>query len=250
MERPRYDLDGSELDPIELPAVFDTQYRPDLIRRAFVAQQANATQPTGTDPYAGKRTSAESLGAGRGVAMVPRSNNRAKRVPQALGGRRAHPPKAEATTSKAINDRERHLATASALAATADEELVRERGHEVPEGMATPVVVTDDFEGLQKTQAVVGVLGAIGLDDDITRADRNRGRRAGRGTTRGRGTRVPKSILFVTSSDLGPARAARNLPGADVATATEVAVTELAPGGHPGRLTVFTETAIEEVADR
>lgn len=250
MERPRYDLDGTERDPIELPEVFETPYRPDLIRRAFVAQHANATQPDGVDPYAGKRTSAESFGAGRGLARVPRSNNRAKRVPQAVGGRRSHPPKAEADRSKGINDRERRLATRSALAATADASLVRERGHRLPEGLATPVVLGDEFESLEKTRAALEVLRGLGLDADIERADAGRSRRGGRGKTRGRGKRQPKSVLVVTSGGAGPSRAARNLAGVDVATGREVAVAELAPGGHPGRLTVFTESALEEVGER
>ena len=47
-----------------------------------------------------------------------------------------------------------------------------------------------------------------------------------------------------------PSRAARNLAGADVATAREVNAEDLAPGTHAGRLTVWTESAIEEVTDR
>ncbi|MFP4590601.1 MAG: 50S ribosomal protein L4 [Halobacteriales archaeon] len=250
MEVPRYDVDGTERDPVELPAVFETPYRPDLIERAVAVARANAAQPHGADPYAGKRTSAESFGAGRGVAMVPRSNNRGRRVPQVVGGRRAHPPKAEADRSKQLNDKERRLAVASAIAATADADRVRGRGHRLPADLPCPVVVDDAFEGLTKTSQTLAFLEAIGLDADIDRADSGRTRRGGRGTTRGRAARTPASILFVTSSEAGPSRAARNLAGATVATGREVDVTELAPGGHPGRLTVYTDAALEEVADR
>lgn len=250
MDTPLYQLDGTSDESLTLPSIFETPYRPDLIQRAFTTMHANAIQPHGTDELAGFRTSAESFGAGRGVAMVPRSNNRGRRVPQTVGGRRAHPPKAEADPGKDLNDTERQLATRSAVAATADADLVAERGHAVPDGFEAPVVVSDDFETLQKTQSVLGVLEAIGLDADIDRADRNRGRRAGRGTTRGRARQQPTSILFVTSDDTGPSRGARNLAGADVATASNVSVLDLAPGGHPGRLTVFTESAIEEVGER
>jgi len=34
------------------------------------------------------------------------------------------------------------------------------------------------------------------------------------------------------------------------AIAANVSAEDLAPGGHPGRLTVWTESAVEEVADR
>ena len=65
---------------------------------------------------------------------------------------------------------------------------------------------------------------------------------------RGRKYRRPSSILFVTSGE--PSKAARNLAGVDVATAREVNAEDLAPGTVPGRLPVFTESAVEEVGDR
>lgn len=250
MEVPRYDTDGGQDGHVELPDVFETPYRPDLIERAVAVAMANASQPSGSDAHAGLRTSAESPGAGRGIARVPRSNNRGKRVPQALGGRRAHPPKADADRTKGFNDNERRLAVRSAIAATADGDRVLDRGHRVPEGTDCPVVVEDAFESLVKTREVVDLLESLDLAGDIERADDDRTRRAGRGTTRGRGRRTPASILFVTASEAGPSKAARNLAGATVATGREVDVTELAPGGHAGRLTVYTEGALEEVAHR
>lgn len=250
MDVPIYDIDGSTVTEESLPSVFETAYRPDLIQQAVSAMHANASQPYGTDDLAGLRTPAESFGAGRGMAMVPRSNNRGKRVPQTVGGRRAHPPTAEADRSKDINDTERQLATRSAIAATADPTLVAERGHAIPEEMQTPIVLTDDFETLQKTKTVVNILEDLSVYQDIERADSNRSRRAGKGTMRGRARQQPSSILFVTSVEAGPSIAARNLAGADVATAANVSVRELAPGGHAGRLTVFSESALEEVSDR
>lgn len=47
-----------------------------------------------------------------------------------------------------------------------------------------------------------------------------------------------------------PSKAARNLAGVDVATAANVSAEDLAPGTHAGRLTLFTESALEEVAER
>jgi large subunit ribosomal protein L4e len=242
------DLDGEEAGELELPDVFGTVHRPDLIARAVSAAQANRKQRTGADEYAGMRTPAESFGSGRGMAHVPREGGRGRRVPQTVGGRRAHPPKAEKDPGKSINDKERKLAIRSALAATADAETVRERGHQFDDDVELPVVVSDEFEELVKTREVVDLLEALGLHADIERADEGRSVRAGRGTTRGRKYREPSSILFVTSGE--PSKAARNLAGADVATAREVNAEDLAPGGHPGRLTVFTESAIEELTDR
>ncbi|SNR48356.1 50S ribosomal protein L4 [Halorubrum vacuolatum] len=248
MNTPVHDLDGGEAGSVELPAVFETAFRPDLIGRAVAAAQANRKQAYGADPFAGMRTPAESFGSGRGLAHVPRQENVARRVPHAVSGRRAHPPKAEKDQSKNLNDKERQLATRSAIAATADPALVAERGHVFDDDLDLPLVVSDEFEELVKTKEALATLEALGVADDITRAEDGRSVRAGRGKTRGRKYRQPKSLLVVTSEE--PSRAARNLAGVDVATASEVNAEDLAPGAHPGRLTLWTESALEEVADR
>ncbi|ELZ03302.1 50S ribosomal protein L4 [Natrialba aegyptia] len=243
-------LDGSDAGSVDLPAVFETQYRPDLIARAVNVAQANRKQDYGADEFAGMRTPAESFGSGRGMAHVPKQDGRGRRVPQTVKGRKAHPPKAEKDQSESINTKAKKLAVRSAIAATTDAELVAERGHAFDDDAEIPVVVTDEFEDLQKTKEVVEFLEAAGLAEDIQRADEGRNVRSGRGKTRGRKYKTPTSILFVTSSETGPSRAARNLAGADVATAAEVNAEDLAPGAQPGRLTVWTESALEEVADR
>ncbi|MBX0294885.1 50S ribosomal protein L4 [Haloarcula nitratireducens] len=246
MQATIYDLDGEADGEVDLPDVFETPVRTDLIQKAVRAAQANRKQDYGTDEYAGLRTPAESFGSGRGQAHVPKQDGRARRVPQAVKGRVAHPPKAEKDRSLDLNDKERQLAVRSALAATTDAELVAERGHEF-DREEVPVVVSDDFEDLVKTQEVVSLLETLSLHADVERADETK-IKAGQGKSRGRKYRRPSSILFVTSDE--PSKAARNLAGVDVATAREVNAEDLAPGAQPGRLTVFTESAVEEVADR
>jgi large subunit ribosomal protein L4e len=241
-----HDLNGDDDGNVDLPEVFETTYRPDLIRKAVLAAQANRKQDYGADDYAGLRTPAESHGSGRGQAHVPRENGQGRRVPQTVGGRRAHPPKEEKDRSLSINDKERQLAVRSAIAATTETDLVEERGHDFGD-VDLPLVVSDDFEDVHKTQDVLETLEALDVDADIERADETK-IRAGRGSSRGRKYRRPTSILFVTSDE--PSRGARNLAGADVATAEEVNAEDLAPGGEGGRLTVWTESAIEEVAER
>ena len=247
METNVHDLDGEADGTLELPEVFETPQRPDLVRRAVLAAQANAKQDYGSDEHAGLRTPAESFGSGRGMAHVPRENNVARRVPQAVSGRRAHPPKAEKNQGLEMNDKERQLAVRAAIAATADAEAVAERGHEFDDDVDLPLVVSEEFEGLVKTREVVDVIEALGVHADVERADEATVR-AGRGTTRGRKYQRPSSVLFVTSGE--PSKAARNLAGADVATAREVNAADLAPGGEHGRLTVWTESAVAEVAER
>ncbi|GGL26388.1 50S ribosomal protein L4 [Halarchaeum grantii] len=243
-------LDGDDSGSTDLPEVFETEYRPDLIRRAVLAAQANRKQKYGADEYAGLRTPAESMGSGRGMAHVPRTNGRGARVPQTVGGRKAHPPKAEKDQGQTVNKKERKLAVRSAIAATTDPELVDERGHEFDDDLELPLVVSDDFADLVKTKEVVSFLKAVGAHADVERADDGKTVRAGQGKLRGRKYREPTSVLFVTSSETGPSKAARNLAGVDVATAAEVNAEDLAPGTHAGRLTVWTESALDEVAER
>jgi len=247
MQVPVHTLDGEADGEVSLPSVFESEFRPDLIRRAVLAAQANRKQDYGADSHAGLRTPAESFGSGRGMAHVPREGGRGRRVPQTVGGRPAHPPKPETDRSVAVNDKERKQAIRSAVAATGNAELVRERGHRFDDELELPLVVSDEFETLEKTKEAVETLEALGVHADVERADSTK-IRAGRGTTRGRKYRRPTSLLVVTSE--APSRAARNLPGVDVTTASQLDAESLAPGADAGRLTLWTKSALEEVAER
>lgn len=147
------------VDEMELPEIFTEEYRPDLIKRAVLSAQAARIQPWGTDPMAGKRTTAQSYGAGRGVAMVPRvkgsrhpAGSKAAFVPQAAGGRRAHPPRVARTITEKINKKERKLAIRSAVAATASQDLVEARGHQIGNVPQVPLVVDDEICSIKKTR--------------------------------------------------------------------------------------------------
>jgi len=247
-----YGLDGEKVKTVKLPKVFLTPVRPDLIRKVFLALRTSRLQPKGTDPLAGKRTTAESWGVGYGVARVPRikGGSRAARVPQAVGGRRAHPPRVDKVIRERVNRKEKRLATMSAIAATAYRYFVVMRGHRVDKVSELPIVVTNDFEELKRTSEVKEALKKLGLWGDVERAHRGIRVRAGRGKMRGRRYKKPKSILIVIGENKGVALAARNLPGVDVVEARNVNVELLAPGGHPGRLTLYTESALKVLEER
>lgn len=247
-----YDLEGNPVGAVELPEIFSAPVRPDLIRRAALALLTSRLQPKGTDPLAGLRTTAESWGVGHGVARVPRIKGgfRAARVPQAVGGRRAHPPKVEKKIREYINEKEKRLATVSALAAAADPNLVKARGHRVEAVKQIPMVVVDDLEGITRAAEARKVLMALGLWGDVERAMEGTRIRAGKGKMRGRRYKVPKGPLIVVAEDRGISLAVRNFPGVDVTTARMLNVVHLAPGGHPGRLTLFTVSALKELEKR
>ncbi|RQD83766.1 MAG: 50S ribosomal protein L4 [Methanocalculus sp. MSAO_Arc2] len=240
-------LEGSSLREIELPEAFATPYRPDIIKRAVLALQSTRYQPHGSDPFAGMRTSAEGWGSGRGAAQIPRIKNgsRAARVPNARGGRACHPPVTAKKLVEKINKKEKVYAIRSAIAATANPDLVRARGHLFEQDVIS--VVEDDFENLERTSDVISVLEALGVMDDVIRSKMSRNRKPGRATLRGRGNKQRKSLLIITSET--PLRAAANLPGVDSVTVGELNAELLAPGTHAGRLTLWTESALKRLSE-
>jgi large subunit ribosomal protein L4e len=238
-------LTGSVDHEIDLPAVFGSEYRPDLIKKAVISIQSHRYQPHGAYVYSGITASATSWGSGRGVTQIPRLKNssRAAKVPQAKGGREAHPPKVEKILIHQINKKEKRKALRSAIAATINEELVKSRGHVFAGSL--PYVLANDFEDLQKTKEVISALKAVGVYGDVERAEGSRKVRAGRGKMRGRRYKQRKSVLIVTGSE--PLRAARNLSGVDVCPVSRLNVELLAPGTQASRLTVWTESAITQL---
>lgn len=241
-------LDGTIAGDLELPEVFSEEYRPDLIKKAVISLQSTRRQPHGTYPYAGINSSAVSWGSGRGVAQLPRikGGSRAAKIPQARGGRSAHPPVTEKVLVRQINKKEKQKAIRSALAATVSEDLVRSRGH-IFEG-EVPVILEDQFEDLVRTGDVIAALTAAGVYGDVERAKASRKVRAGRGKMRGRRYKQRKSLLIVTGDS--PLKAAMNLPGVDVVTTGQLNAELLAPGTQAGRLTVWTQKAILKLEEK
>ena len=230
-----YSINGEVKEEIELPAIFDEVYRPDLIKRAVLSAQSARVQPWGNDPMAGKRTSAKGWGSGRGTARVPRIKNgsRAAFVPMAIGGRQAHPTRAEKNHHEKINIKERRFAIRSAVAATADKELVENRGHRVEDLDQVPIIVEDEICSVKTTKQTREIFQSLGVYDDIIRAKEGKRIRAGRGKTRGR--KYKKSL------------GARNHAGVDVVVVDNLNAELLAPGTHPGRLTIYTKSAVEKL---
>ena len=244
-----YSMEGEVKEEIELPAIFNEEYRPDLIKRAVISAQTARVQPWGNDPEAGKRTSAKGWGSGRGTARVPRIKHGSKAafVPMAVGGRRAHPTRAEKNHHEKINIKERRFAIRSAVAATANKELVENRGHRLGDLEQVPIIVEDDICSVKTTKQTREIFQNLGVYDDITRAKEGKRIRAGRGKTRGRKYKKVKGPLLVVGEDNGIKLGARNHAGVDVVTVENLNAELLAPGTHPGRLTIFTKSAVEKL---
>ncbi|MEM1927881.1 MAG: 50S ribosomal protein L4 [Acidilobaceae archaeon] len=250
---PLYNASGEVVGEVELPAVFRLPVRADLIRRVFLSEFTMRLQPKGRDPMAGKRTTAESLGIGYGLARVPRikGSTRAAFIGSARGGMATFPPRVEKILWERVNKKEKILGTASALAATADAELVRTRGHRFSVAKVPVVIDSSVLNAISKTSDAVELLEKLGVYEDVERAAERTRWRAGRGKMRGRRYKEPKSILFILEDHRAPfARAVASLPGVDVATPSFVNVLQLAPGGVPGRLAVVTSESLKLLAKR
>ena len=245
-----FDLKGEEVSQLNLPQIFNTASRPDVIKRAVVTIQSHRFQPQGRDPMAGKKNTAESRGTGLGISRMPRLKARGQRAafaPGTVGGRSAHPPEAEKKIKKKLPKKEMHLALRSAVAATGSKEAVSSRGHMVDDIPDFPLVVVDEIQSLKKTKDIEEALINLGVWADIFRVKESRKVRAGKGKMRGRKMKQAVGPLLVITKNEGVAEAARNLPGVDVVSVENLNAELLAPGTHSGRLTVWTNSAFEKV---
>jgi len=245
-------LDGKAgTHQITLPLAFSQAVRPDLIRRAVVAAQSHRRQPYGTSLTAGLRHSTRWSGKGKGVSRSPRlmDSMRGAQAPNTVGGRPAHPPRVDRIWTKKINRKESRLAFASALAATREAALVTLRGHELPEGLHLPLVLEDPVENIHTTKEARALLERLQIWADVMRARDGTQLKSGRARRRGRGRRVPRSLLVVTSLP-NKALGFRNLSGVEVVSAQRLATEDLAPGGDPARLTLYSHAAVNLLRTR
>lgn len=247
-----YGVNGDVASQVDVPAVFSTPYRPDIIKKAVLAAAANKRQPYGPAKGSGMRHSVSTWGKGRGVARVQRiaAGRMATESPNNVSGRRAHPPVPERNWTQKVNQKERALARKSAIAATGCADCVKARGHQFDDNVTFPIVVADAVQDIKTTAEVSAFLQKIGLGYDLDRAKEGRKIRAGRGTMRNRKYRTPVSVLIVVSEREMPIfESASNLPGVQIEEVSSLSAAILAPGGDAGRLTVYTESAFAKIGE-
>jgi len=243
------DEQGKTSGNLPLPSVFNTPLRLDVISKAVLAEQSHSFQRQGRNPMAGKRTTAEGFGVGRGISRVPRIgghgplSGQAAFAPGTKGGRLAFPPVSTANPRKRINRKERLLALRSALAASASRMIVKGRGHRFEEEITFPLVVSDSIEKVTKTSEARKFLVNLGLWNDIERVVESMETKKGH-------PRHKVGPLIVVGEYQGAHRAFRNFSGVDVVRAQDLSVEDLAPGTHPGRLTVWSESAFKWIGAR
>ena len=195
-----------------------------IVREDIVAKVVEAKkmrQPYSPSPVAGKQHSATGkiqharhvwkTMQGKGISRVPRKimsrrgsqfNWVGAEIPNARGGRRAHPPKiVSMINTKRINKKEMALAFKSALAATANEKIVSKR-YERLNGKkisGLPLVVEPKITIL-KTKELISSLKKILGEDLFEVSLKQRSVRSGKGKLRGRKYKKNAGLLLVTGN--------------------------------------------------
>ncbi len=252
---------GEKKGEVSLPDQFKEPVRADLIKRAVHAIWSHNRQPYGTDPKAGQKSSAKlsrrrrdwKASYGHGISRIQRKimSHRGTRFnwvgatnPNTVGGRQSHPPVVEKIWDRKINTKERRKAIRSAMAASVDKELVLKKGHKITE---YPFVLETQIEQITKAKEAVELFNKLGLTDELLRAGK-RTEKTGRARRRGRTYQKSKGPLVVVSKKCEFMKAAGNIPGVDVVLVTDLNAEVLAPGAEPGRLTLYTESSIEQIS--
>jgi large subunit ribosomal protein L4e len=140
------------------------------------------------------------------------------------------------------------MAIRSAIAATKEKRFVGYRNHVIDGVAELPIIVSDQLEEINKVKRAKEVLKKLGVWADIERVIQSRGIRAGMGKMRGRRYRQAVGPLIVVAKDRGIKLGASNLSGVEVVTVGDLNAERLAPGGVPGRLTVWTKSAIQKLS--
>ncbi|MBI3623813.1 50S ribosomal protein L4 [Candidatus Pacearchaeota archaeon] len=257
------DINGKEKGKIDLPKIFSSEVREDIVAKAIEAKKTK--QPYSPSPVAGKQYSAMGkmrhrrhvwqTSYGRGMSRVPRKvmSNRGTQfnwvgaeAAGTRGGRRAHPPKIIGMiNTKKVNKKELNIALASAISATASdkflvkryESLKNEKINNVPlivEAKITSLKAKDLFSSLKK------ILGEKLFDVSI----KNKSVRAGKGKMRGRKYKQSAGLLLVIGI-----KEKLNTKLIEVASVAKLGINDLANGGL-GRLTIYTEKAVGDLGEK
>ncbi len=258
-------VENAKVEEIQLPEIFKQAVNPATIKKAFLAEESVKFQLKYTDPLAGSRKSAEltkrRFGGkhgkrayktvyGRGLTRVPKKTlmHRGSTffyvgavAPNTVGGREAHPPKAEKNLEKQVNKKERKAAIRMAIAASADIDKVK-RFHRLGTVSSLPIIVEDKLNTISKTKDAVKFLGSIGLNDEAERIMKRK-INSGKGKMRGRKYKRKLGPVIITNDPSKLSAAFSNINVA-VKTPQSLSVSDVSHSGMPGRLIIWTKSAV------
>ncbi|MCA9458913.1 MAG: 50S ribosomal protein L4 [Nanoarchaeota archaeon] len=253
------DKTGKKVSDFEIKLSEDV--RDDIFKKAVISESSMFKQRTGSDPQAGKkqvinvskRRRKLRTTYGRGGSRTPRKVMWGRGTQfrfvgawasNTVGGRRAHPPRAEKVIYKDMNNKEWTKALRSGFTASMNNELVLANGQEVPK--TYPMILDDSIEKIAKTSEFVEFLDKLGFSNEVERIS-ERKIKAGRGTMRNRSYKVKRGPLVVVSSLEAPLlKAVRNVRGFDIITPDLIMVSDFGMSEKPGRAVLFTKAALTE----
>jgi len=251
--RPQVTVQGSNTQ-LAMPAVLLAPIRPDIVQFVHTNMNKNHRQAYAVNEMSGMQHSAHSWGTGRAVSRIPRvSGGGTSRAGQAAfgnmcrSGRMFGPTKVWRKWHRKVNTNQKRYAVASALAASAIPSLVMARGHLIGGASELPVVISTAAESQQRTREAVATLTAAGVYADVVKSANSKKLRRGKGKMRNRRHVQRKGPLVVYAEDNGIVQAYRNLPGVELCQVSRLNLLQLAPGGHVGRLIVWTQAAFEQL---
>ena len=238
---------------LPIPQVFLGPVRSDLVEFVHSNLNKNRRQPYAVNKDAGMMYNAESWGTGRAVARVPRvggsgthRSGQGAFANSCRGGRMFNPTTVWRRWNRKVNLTQRRHAVAAALAASGVPSLVLARGHRINQVSEIPLVL--DSLQISTTKELLKILSMIGLQEELTRIVSSKKIRAGAGKQRNRRYKLRRGPLIIyDNASVNVVRAARNIPGVDVCHIDRLNLLQLAPGGHLGRLIVWTQGAFQKL---
>lgn len=249
-----FGVNGKELKSVDVPAVFGAPIRTDLIHFIHTNMAKNTRQAYAVSKLSGLQTPAESWGPGRAVARVPRvPGSGTRRCGQAARANFTRKGRMYGATQtirrwhRKMNVNQKRYAVASAISASAVNGFVSAKGHIIEHLPQLPMVISTEIESIVHTKDAEKFFRAIGLKDEMERVKNSKALRAGKGKSRNRRytCRVGPMVIVGNGSkcDLG----FRNIPGVKVANVNSLSLIDLCPGGHPGRLLIWSEKAFTQL---
>lgn len=238
---------------VPLPSVFLAPIRNDIVHFVFYNLNKNRRQPYAVNKDAGMLYAAESWGTGRAVSRIPRVGGSGTHRSgqgafgnQCRGGRMFNPTVTWRRWHRKVNLTQRRHAVASAIAASGVPSLVLARGHRCNQVPEIPLVV-DGFT-TENTAELIAVLEKLGLKEELDKVRETKRVRPGQGKYRNRRYKLRKGPLIVyDNASQNITKASRNIPGVEICHVDRMNLLQLAPGGHLGRLIIWTRPAFERL---
>mmetsp|Transcript_15344 Transcript_15344/g.39050 ORF Transcript_15344/g.39050 Transcript_15344/m.39050 type:complete len:331 (-) Transcript_15344:46-1038(-) len=232
------------VDSINLPEIFLSPIRIDILKFVFINMSKNKRQPYSVNQSSGMNTSALSWGTGRAVARIPRvKGSGTNRSGQGAvgnfcrGGRMFSPTTVWRKWHHKIIKNQRKQAIITSVACSGLVSLVIARGHKINQTPEIPLVLESCVESIICTKFGQTALKNIGALSDVKDKIKKKTLRAGKGKLRNRREKKYLGPLIIFEKN---ARAFRNIPGIETCCVDFLNLQKLAPGGHVGRFCIWT----------